>query len=179
MDDDRDDREIFCAVFESMGPKFLCLTAPNGQVALEMLEKKAIINNDTLPMIYGIPVQMSQLFGNLISNALKFSGDGKPIVHIRVSDIVNIDELKRRLLDTTRQYHHISFKDNGIGFNQNNAEQIFDIFQRLHSKEEYQGTGIGLAMCKKICGNHGGTIYAESTPGQGAIFHLILPMADA
>jgi signal transduction histidine kinase len=101
--------------------------------------------------------------------------DKKPVIKIKVSDVTDIEQLKKRLLDSSRPYYFISFLDNGIGFSQNHAEQIFDIFQRLHSKEEYQGTGIGLAMCRKICENHGGAIYAESTPGKGATFHIILP----
>jgi PAS domain S-box-containing protein len=138
-------------------------------------EKEAAILNDPLPSIYGIPVQISQLFGNLLSNALKFTSDKKPVIEIKVSDTVGKDRLNDSLLDNNRDYYHISFIDNGIGFNQSNSSQIFDIFQRLHAKNEYQGTGIGLAMCKKICENHNGYIYAESVLGEGASFHVILP----
>jgi len=72
----------------------------------------------------------------------------------------------------------ITFHDNAIGFSQSNANQIFEIFQRLHGKKEYEGTGIGLAMCKKIAQNHKGDIYAESSPGNGASFHIILPQLE-
>jgi PAS domain S-box-containing protein len=145
---------------------------------LYMEEKGATIISDPLPSVAGIRVQMSQLFGNLISNALKFSKEKKPIIRIEVSDIDGSHQINGMALDINRRYYDISFIDNGIGFNQNNAEQIFDIFQRLHSKNEFQGTGIGLAMCKKICENHGGTIYAKSVAGEGATFHVILPKAS-
>jgi PAS domain S-box-containing protein len=151
------------------------LESTKNDFELYIEEKGATIANDPLPLVSGIPVQMSQLFGNLISNALKFSAGKKPFIQIAVSEIEGKDQVNGRMLDSHCRYYDISFTDNGIGFNQNNAEQIFDIFQRLHSKNEYQGTGIGLAMCKKICENHGGTIYAESSPGKGAKFHVILP----
>ncbi|HYG01046.1 MAG TPA: PAS domain-containing protein, partial [Chryseosolibacter sp.] len=138
-------------------------------------EKEASIYSDALPRVSGIPVQISQLFSNLISNALKFVADKKPVIKIELSEINGKDLPNKRSLDPDRQYYDIAFTDNGIGFNQNNADQIFDIFQRLHSKNEYLGTGIGLAMCKKICENHGGIIYAESALGYGATFHVILP----
>jgi PAS domain S-box-containing protein len=148
------------------------LAATRNDFELYIEEKGATIYNDNLPVISGIPVQISQLFNNLISNALKFTSDKKPVIKIEVSEMTGKEDL---LLDNHRQYYDISFIDNGIGFNQNNAEQIFDIFQRLHAKSEYQGTGIGLAMCRKICENHHGAIYAESAFGRGATFHVIIP----
>jgi signal transduction histidine kinase len=115
-----------------------------------------------LPTIEAIPLQMSQLFSNLVSNALKFAlTDIKPIITITA--------------ELQGQSYHIQVRDNGIGFNQDHAEQIFSIFQRLHRKTEYSGTGIGLAMCKKIAQNHQGDIYATSEPGKGTTFHIILP----
>jgi PAS domain S-box-containing protein len=141
-------------------------------------EKNAVITSDPLPVIEGIPVQMSQLFANLISNALKFS-DKKRIPLIAIScitapaeEVAGIKELKDEIA-----YHRLSFRDNGIGFNQKNAKQIFDIFQRLHGRTEYEGTGIGLAMCRKIVQNHNGDLYAESVEGQGSVFHVYLPLA--
>lgn len=152
------------------------LEAAKNDFELYIQEKHATVISDHLPSIYGIPVQISQLFGNLLSNALKFTSDEKPVIEIRVSEQTAGDErLNSSQLDTSLDYYHILFVDNGIGFNQRNSEQIFDIFQRLHAKNEYQGTGIGLAMCKKICENHNGHIYAESSPGEGATFHVILP----
>ncbi|WP_353720487.1 ATP-binding protein [Dyadobacter sp. 676] len=82
---------------------------------------------------------------------------------------------KYPMLDTRCAYHHLQVSDNGIGFDQNYAEQIFEIFQRLHGKKEFEGTGIGLAMCKKILQNHHGHIFATSENGEGATFHVILP----
>ena len=73
------------------------------------------------------------------------------------------------------QYHHITVTDNGIGFEVKYAEQIFEVFKRLHGREMYPGSGIGLALCRRIVGNHNGSLYAESTPGEGTVFHLILP----
>lgn len=141
-------------------------------------EKNALIESDNLPVIYGIPVQIRQLFSNLISNALKFTPDRQPHIEVRVSPMDAQEISSHKSLDTRQQYFHLRFIDNGIGFNQNNAKQIFDIFQRLHTKNEYEGTGIGLALCKKICENHNGIIYAESAPGHGATFHVILPTRD-
>lgn len=139
-------------------------------------EKKAIITADNLPVIQGIPVQINQLFANLISNGLKFSHkERSPRITIHCT-ILRPEEVKQnqQLVDG-RTYYRISFRDNGIGFSQKNARQIFDIFQRLHAKADYDGTGIGLAMCKKIAQNHQGDIFAESVEGQGATFHVILP----
>jgi signal transduction histidine kinase len=92
-----------------------------------------------------------------------------------ISRISQEEALQYKDLNDDYSYYHITIKDNGIGFSQQNARQIFDIFQRLHGKTDYEGTGIGLAMCRKIAQNHHGHIYAEATPGEGATFHLILP----
>lgn len=142
-------------------------------------EKKAKIECDTLPTIEGIPVQIHQLFANLVSNALKFSlPDSSPEITISAK-VVGPGQAKIHAdLKPGHRYHRISFSDNGIGFNQKNARQIFDIFQRLHGKTEYAGTGIGLAMCKKIAQNHRGDIVAESAEGKGATFHVFLPLAE-
>jgi signal transduction histidine kinase len=131
---------------------------------LELLieQKGADIGVDGLPILEAIPLQMFQLFGNLLSNALKYSRQAVPPV-IRIS------------AQSEGGYCHIQVSDNGIGFEQEYAEQIFSIFQRLHRKTEYTGTGIGLAMCKKIAENHHGDIYASGVPGRGATFHIILP----
>ena len=139
-------------------------------------EKCAVIKSDILPTIHGITVQIAQLFHNLISNSLKFTAKGvNPKILIRVTSM-NAEEVPRHSgLNHNKTFFKISFADNGIGFNQDYAAKIFDIFQRLHAKSEYQGTGIGLPMCRKICQNHGGDIYAESTLGKGSIFHVILP----
>jgi PAS domain S-box-containing protein len=125
-------------------------------------QKSAIIRVEALPTIDAIPLQMSQLFGNLLSNALKYTQAEKPPV-ISIS------------CHQEGRAFHIDVSDNGIGFSPEYADQIFSIFKRLHRKEEFSGTGIGLAMCKKIIENHGGSITAASAPGEGATFHIALP----
>ncbi len=138
-------------------------------------QKGCSIDADKLPVLKAIPVQMSQLFTNLVSNALKFSQDGKPLcLEIRVSEGESVVS-EEQGLPFTGTYVRIDFIDNGIGFKQENAVQIFNIFKRLHGKSEYQGTGIGLAMCKKIVENHGGYISATAEPGKGATFTVVLP----
>ena len=142
-------------------------------------EKSAVIKSDFLPTINGIAVQIAQLFHNLISNSLKFATKGvSPEILISVSSMNAEEVLRHPGLNHNKTFFKISFADNGIGFNQDYAAQIFDIFQRLHAKSEYHGTGIGLPMCRKICQNHSGDIYAESTLGHGAVFHVILPKVD-
>ena len=134
-------------------------------VEFELLieQKCARLQYHDLPTIDAIPLQMTQLFSNLISNALKYSrADRPPLIAITSS----IED----------QEAHIEIRDNGIGFDQQYADQIFSIFQRLHRKTEYSGTGIGLAMCKRIAQNHQGDITATSEPGQGATFHVRLPL---
>jgi signal transduction histidine kinase len=129
-------------------------------------QKGARISYTGLPIIAGIPMQMTQLFGNLLSNALKYAKvDIPPIVAITSQ--------------TEGHFWHIQVTDNGIGFDPKHAGQIFSIFQRLHRKNEYSGTGIGLALCKKIIQNHHGEIYATSEPGQGSTFHILLPAIAA
>jgi PAS domain S-box-containing protein len=139
-------------------------------------QKRCKISVDRLATINGISIQMSQLFGNLISNALKFSKpNGDSIINIRQMDLNDEQAQEYSKLERGHKYVMISVEDNGIGFSQEYALQIFDIFHRLHDRTEYQGTGIGLAMCKKIVENHGGHIFVKSTPGRGSIFNVILP----
>ncbi|MET0393928.1 MAG: PAS domain-containing protein, partial [Chitinophagaceae bacterium] len=147
---------------------------------LELLidQTNARIYYSHLPEIEAIPLQMLQLFGNLISNALKFTRPGiSPEITI-TSGIPGTEEIQQypalNHLAGTR-YHKIEVADNGIGFDPENAERIFHIFQRLHAREEYAGTGIGLAMCKKIVQNHNGYIHARSAKGSGTTFCIILP----
>lgn len=138
-------------------------------------EKNAKITCDKLPVLEAVPLQLSQLFNNLISNALKYvAGNTKPEIEIKSLPVLPEDLLFTGVLQGM-QYHKLEFSDNGIGFDQQYAEKIFNIFQRLHGKKEYVGTGIGLAMCKKIAQNHHGTIYAKSTPEKGATFTVLLP----
>jgi PAS domain S-box-containing protein len=149
------------------------------KVDFELLveQKEAIIQTGKLPVIDAIPLHMSQLFGNILSNALKYGRPGiKPIIAIE-GGILSKDEIKARvILNEDIEYCKISITDNGIGFNQEYARQIFNIFQRLHGKKDFEGTGIGLALCQKIVQNHHGDIYALSTPDKGSTFVVILPV---
>jgi two-component system sensor kinase FixL len=121
------------------------------------------------------PVQMRQLFQNLIGNALKFSRpDEKPLVKITAS--VFQDILHREIDGTPRDLLRLAVSDNGIGFDQKYVEKIFQVFQRLHGREAYEGTGMGLAITRKIVEHHGGEITAQSKPGEGATFIVTLPM---
>ncbi|WP_276372339.1 PAS domain S-box protein [Chryseolinea sp. H1M3-3] len=143
---------------------------------LVISEKDAIIQRDNLPTIKGIPLQMSQLFSNLLSNSLKFS-KGQPVVKISSSQVTG-KEIVRLFpsVDTAQPYVKIVFADNGIGFDQRYADKIFTIFQRLHSRDEYAGTGIGLALCKRIVDNHFGYIAAKGEAGKGSTFTIYLPL---
>lgn len=140
-------------------------------------EKNAIIKFANLPVIEAITLQISQLFNNLISNALKFSKKDIPPVITISSKMLSKEELgKHTTLIQDIPYFEISIKDNGIGFDQQYADQIFLIFHRLHGRNEFSGTGIGLALCKKIVVNHNGEIYAHSNETDGALFHILLPL---
>ena len=142
-------------------------------------EKKCVVTvNVELPVIRAIPVQMSQLFSNLISNALKFSRQNEPVLLTIQHSELDEAEVKTYKLKSRLNYSKIDFIDNGIGFHQENASQIFNIFQRLHGRSDYEGTGIGLAMCKKILENHDGLIFAKSDLNSGSTFTIILPNYD-
>jgi PAS domain S-box-containing protein len=143
---------------------------------LLITQKKAVFNIGKLPVIDAVHLQMNQLFNNLVGNSLKFTNPGiTPVISISSSDVLQ-EEIDRSNLAKDKSYVKITFIDNGIGFSQEYAEQIFEIFQRLNGNDEYPGTGIGLALCKKIITNHKGAIHAESVPGKGASFQVILPV---
>ena len=138
-------------------------------------QQSAVINADPLPTAKIIPSQFRQLFQNLLSNSLKFMRtDAQPEITIKHT-LVNEDAVVHYQLASASQYHKLEFNDNGIGFENEFAGKIFAIFQRLHGRSEYEGSGIGLAICKKIVEHHGGIIYANGTPGVGATFTVILP----
>ena len=124
-------------------------------------ESGAVVTHTTLPTVMGDERQLVQLFQNLLSNAVKFRGEQPPRIHLsaKVADGAWL----------------ISVRDNGIGVEPQFAERIFVIFQRLHNREEYPGTGIGLAICKKIVERHGGRIWVESELGKGATFCFTIP----
>ncbi len=138
-------------------------------------EKHATIEATELCPANIIAFQFRQLLYNLISNALKFSQPSKPSHIIIKSSIVKGRELNNELLSPERNYCHITIKDNGIGFEPHFSERIFEVFQKLHGKEVYAGTGIGLAIVKKIVENHNGIIIATSELNQGARFDIYLP----
>jgi chemotaxis family two-component system sensor kinase Cph1 len=123
----------------------------------------ATVTHDPLPTLSVDATQMMQLFQNLVGNALKFHGEPPPRVHVGARQ-----EEGRWVF---------SVRDNGIGIEPQYHERIFQIFQRLHTRKHYPGTGIGLAICKRIVERHGGTIWVESQPGQGCTFYFSIPAA--
>ncbi|MGB4846524.1 MAG: PAS domain S-box protein [Saprospiraceae bacterium] len=139
-------------------------------------EKKAVIKTEHLPTLSVIPFQFEQLFTNLIDNSLKYSRQNvNPVISI-TSSIVDANKVPGASLTSRNKFHKITVSDNGIGFEKQYAETIFTLFQRLHGKSEYSGTGIGLAICKKIVEKHSGTISAESIPNEGSQFHIFIPI---
>lgn len=127
------------------------------------------IESDKLPSIEADPTQMRQLFQNLLSNSLKFiPNDRKPLIKIEAS-VLNVLALKQPVC-------RITITDNGIGFEEKYLDRIFTIFQRLHGRQEFEGTGIGLAVCRKITDRHGGLLTATSRPGEGSSFIITLPL---
>jgi signal transduction histidine kinase len=127
-------------------------------------ESGAEITTDDLPTVSAVKSQMVQLVSNLLDNAIKYRKDEPPRIHIAA------ERLEREWL--------FSIRDNGIGFEQQYADRIFRVFQRLHTEGRYPGTGIGLAMCKKIVERHGGRIWVKSAPGQGTVFFFTIPSAE-
>ena len=126
-------------------------------------ESGAVVTHDILPELVGDATQLTQLFQNFVSNSIKFCGDKGPEIHI------GVEYLPAGQAGKIGEWS-FSVQDNGIGIDPQYAERIFLIFQRLHSRSEYPGTGIGLAICKKIVEHHGGRIWVESKPGKGAAF---------
>jgi light-regulated signal transduction histidine kinase (bacteriophytochrome) len=145
---------------------------------VEVEKKQAVITIDPLPVVNGHRRQIQQVFQNLITNALKFSKPGVT-PEIRITSTITTGEnipftLPEELKN--KRYNLIQISDNGIGFEQEYADTIFKMFQRLHAKAEYEGTGIGLAIVRKVIENHKGFIKAESKPGEGATFKIFLPI---
>ncbi|MBO9152306.1 PAS domain S-box protein [Chitinophaga sp. GCM10012297] len=137
----------------------------------------AVIEWEKLPVIKAIPFQFNQLFENLLGNSLKYRHPGRPPKIKVAASIVPGSELKD-LKEVGGFFHKITVTDNGIGFDTQYAAKIFDLFQRLHNGNEYTGTGIGLAICKKIVQNHQGVIRASSLPYQGAEFAVYIPAGN-
>ena len=132
-----------------------------------------------LPTIQAEPLQVRQLLQNLIANALKFHRpDEPPVVKIEARYVSPRDQRHARKA-LAEEKCRITIVDNGIGFDQQYAERIFGIFQRLHPRDVYEGTGIGLALCRRIVEYHGGQISVQSTPDKGSTFEVLLPVAQA
>ena len=140
-----------------------------------ILENNIMIIKKELPIIKGIPFQMEQLFNNLLSNAIKYKSQTEAAKIIIDASRVHRNEIPVTFKKSSKNYYKIVVSDNGIGFSQDNATKIFEIFERLHQKTEYSGTGIGLAICKKIVDNHHGFIHATSVVGKGSSFYIYLP----
>ncbi|MCY7358898.1 MAG: histidine kinase, partial [Rudanella sp.] len=139
-------------------------------------EKAAIINASHLPTVSVIKFMFRQLFQNLISNSLKYQQpDLSPVVMV-IYQRVEPDFISSKASD---EMHQLSFSDNGIGFDQSYSKRIFQLFQRLHGRSEYSGTGIGLAICHRIMQNHNGTITAEGSLNNGATFIMKWPVTQA
>ncbi len=148
------------------------------ELELQIDESHTTIIKNNLPVLQAIPSQIKQLLGNIILNAIKFRKPGvDPVIEITCQD-VTMQQKEEHYLQKDIAYYAISISDNGIGFEQEYADKIFQIFQRLHGKSEYPGAGIGLAICKKIAENHHGKLYAAGKPEKGATFVVILPITN-
>jgi PAS domain S-box-containing protein len=139
-------------------------------------ETGAIVLIGAMPKARVIQFQFQQLAINILSNAFKFSKPGVPPIVEITADVVDARDIQHDDVNPAQQYHHISFTDNGIGFESEYNEKIFEVFQRLHTRSAYTGTGVGLAICKKITENHDGLIVAEGKLGIGSTFHIYLPV---
>ncbi|MES2689617.1 MAG: ATP-binding protein [Bacteroidota bacterium] len=141
----------------------------------QILEKKAVIKVEELPEVDGLKVLITQLFSNLIENALKYS---RPGISVKINISSNVVPASRAIGAGEKEmkaYYEIKVADNGIGFEDNYKHKIFELFQRLHSKEDFSGTGIGLTICKKIAEKHGGWMQAEGALNKGSVFTVYIP----
>jgi light-regulated signal transduction histidine kinase (bacteriophytochrome) len=148
-----------------------------GDLELEVQQKNAKISIEHLPTIHGSKCQMQQLLQNLITNALKYSKLGiAPEIRISYRQVLGGEAKAFVPADQQdKSFHLIEVQGNGIGFPQEDAKRIFNVFTRLHGNAEYRGTGVGLSIVQKVVQNHGGYIWANSSPGNGAMFNVLLP----
>jgi signal transduction histidine kinase len=129
---------------------------------LAIRENHAVIIHDPLPIVHGDAMQITQVFQNIIDNAIKFCGDGVvPEIHISA--------------ESRQEAWQFAIRDNGIGIPEKYHNKLFILFERLHSRDTYPGTGLGLALCKKVIERHGGRIWVESEFGKGSTFYFTLP----
>ena len=142
-------------------------------LAVRIEQTGARVEVGELPVIESSPHQMRQLFQNLLSNSLKYRSEEKPVIRVSANQV---DDPARGKNDPGGRWVKILVKDNGIGFDEKYLDRIFLPFQRLHGRSQYEGTGMGLAICRKIVERHGGTITAKSAPGKGATFIVTLPV---
>lgn len=139
-------------------------------------EKKATVAIGPLCKVNAVGFQLKRLFNNLISNSIKFADTGRPLLITVSSSVIKGSETGKTGLHPDRSYCHLVYSDNGIGFESHFNEKIFEVFQRLHNHADYAGTGIGLAICKRIVENHGGAINAYGELGVGTRFEIFLPV---
>ncbi len=140
-----------------------------------IVEKKAKIIVGKLPELYVIPFQFTQMMVNIVNNSIKYAKDNTPPMIEITSDMIPAEKIDNPEVVVGMDYCRITVKDNGIGFEPQYSERIFELFQRLHGRNEYAGSGIGLAICKKIAKNHNGFIIGESAPGVGTSIHVYIP----
>ena len=145
---------------------------------LDISEKKARITVERLPKVRGNTRQFQQFFHNLISNAIKYTKPNVvPKIQISSYEVIGREaKFDLPIEEADKMYHLIQLKDNGIGFEQEYAEDIFKVFTRLHTNSDYSGSGVGLSIVQKVVDNHNGHIWAESKPGEGAAFKILLPI---
>jgi len=151
------------------------LEAAKHEIAESISDKSAIIKSEHLPTLKVIPFQIQQMFINLLGNSVKYSkANVPPEIQIDYRK-VSLQQIGQLVLPAKKDFHKFTFSDNGIGFSEEYSQRIFELFSRLHNKDEIAGTGIGLAICKKIVENHKGYILAKGKPGEGAVFEIYLP----
>lgn len=151
-----------------------------GDLEVAIQQKGAVITYENLPTIEGSEILLHQLFYNLIYNSLKFSKeDTKPLIRLNATERSGSDINREWGLNREVDYVQLSVQDNGIGFSQDQAERIFKTFTRLNARDQYEGTGLGLALCKKIVERHNGVISAAGMEGMGAIFKIVLPLQQS